>query len=51
MKRAEKVRFYYKAGLWSKSRVLDAVKKGWISETVCQSILSGAPEEEEGGKA
>lgn len=30
-KKYEKVKRYYDNGLWSKSRVADAVTKGWIT--------------------
>lgn len=34
-----KVKSYYNAGLWSISRVRDAVVKGWITETEYEKIV------------
>ena len=30
--KAQMVRRYYDLGIWDKSRVIDAVRKGWITE-------------------
>lgn len=35
----QKVKFYYDAGLWSISRVRDAVAKGWITEAEYEKIV------------
>lgn len=35
----EKVKGYYDRGLWSKSRVSDAVVKGWITENEYEEII------------
>lgn len=40
MTRFKMIKEYYKRGLWSKRRVLDAVKKGWITQEECDEILS-----------
>lgn len=37
-KKFEKVKYYYDNGLWSKYRVSEAVKKGWITEEEYQII-------------
>lgn len=38
MTKFEKVRQYYKLGLWSLTRVRNAVKKGWIFEEEYEEI-------------
>lgn len=40
MTKAEKVKYYYEAGLWSEKRVMDAVKKGWITAAEADEILA-----------
>lgn len=43
----QKVKSYYDAGLWSISRVRDAVTKGWITEAEFIVITDKNREEEE----
>lgn len=38
----EKVKGYYDRGLWSKSRVSNAVVKGWITENEYEEITGNA---------
>lgn len=38
------VKRYYDEGFWNKTRVRNAVKKGWITEEECQKIFSGEQE-------
>lgn len=45
------VKSYYDRKLWNKTRVRNAVKKGWITEEECEKILNGENPEEEGEKA
>lgn len=40
MSKYDKVKEYYTSGLWSISRVANAVKKGWISESQFTEITS-----------
>ena len=39
MTKAEKVKYYYEAGLWSEKRVMDAIEKGWITQEYALQIL------------
>lgn len=45
MTKAEKVKYYYEAGLWSEKRVMDAVKKGWITAEQATEILARSESE------
>ena len=38
MSKFDKVKFYYKQGLWGDSRVKDAVKAGWITAEQFEEI-------------
>lgn len=44
MNKFEKVKLYYEKGLWDKSRVRNAVVKGWITADEYESI-AGEPYE------
>lgn len=44
MNKFEKVKLYYEKGLWDKSRVRNAVVKGWITAEEYESI-TGEPYE------
>ena len=44
MNKFEKVQLYYEKGLWDKSRVRNAVVKGWITAEEYESIV-GEPYE------
>ena len=44
MNRFEKVKLYYEKGLWDKSRVRNAVVKGWITAEEYENII-GEPYE------
>ena len=46
MNKFEKVKLYYEKGLWDKSRVRNAVVKGWITAEEYETIV-GEPCEEE----
>jgi len=46
MNKFEKVKLYYEKGLWDKSRVRNAVVKGWITAEEYE-IIVGEPYEEE----
>ena len=46
MNKFEKVQLYYEKGLWDKSRVRNAVIKGWITAEEYENIV-GVPYEEE----
>lgn len=43
-KKFAKVKRYYDSGLWNKTMVADAVKKGWITAEEYQ-IITGEPYE------
>ena len=44
MNKFEKVKLYYEKGLWDKSRVRNAVVKGWITAEEYENII-GKPYE------
>lgn len=44
MNKVERVKYYYEKGLWDKSRVRNAVIKGWITAEEYESIV-GEPYE------
>ncbi len=46
MSKFDKVKLYYDRGLWDKSRVRNAVVKGWITAKEYESIV-GEPYEED----
>jgi hypothetical protein len=39
MSKLEKVKKYYSMGLWNKTMVENAVKKGWITEAEAAEII------------
>jgi len=40
MSKLERVKIYYERGLWNKTMVENAVKKGWITEEQAAEILA-----------
>ena len=46
MSKFEKVKLYYEKGLWDKSRIRNAVIKGWITAEEYENIV-GEPYEED----
>ena len=46
MSKFDKVKLYYDRGLWDKSRVRNAVVKGWITAEEYETIV-GEPYEED----
>ena len=46
MNKVEKVKQYYEKGLWDKSRVRNAVIKGWITVEEYENIVGVQYEEE-----
>ena len=46
MNKFEKVKLYYEKGLWDKSRVRNAVVKGWITVDEYETIIGKSYDEE-----